>query len=593
MTASDFTLSTAHEWMAHDPFGRPKPSDVSAETPASGQPGHGVLRAPRNGYVSFRLLVRGAGEYRLRARMSRGIEVDLFKAWYHRLPASDHAPETFLPDALIPVRGRSVFQLPDPDNRIEGQTTQEFWVDLFVPAAVKPGESKGAIELSVGRSSIQLPIRLEVLEQVVPDEPCVQMDHNSYGCRWAAAEYPQLFGKAGSGDRLWSKAIDVLHNRYRIFHEHRALYHNLGYGHSGSTDPIYKPGLVGAGSEKRIEGWELFDRHYGPLLDGSVFSKASPGAPPPRRPADPVWGVYTPINPEWPASYLYWGQPGYEVEFTRGVRQFDAHLREKGWTRTRMEFFFNHKKRYRWFEWDGDETKYAKDNDYILEMGRMWKEAVAGSPVAWVYRLDSSWQMKNQFERLAGCVNFWIAGGFVYWYRQELQPVLARGDIVWTYGGLPAITAASSAVLANVFKTWSAGLTGFVCWNTATSADPWFRSDGETLAAIYPGERFGIPGPIPSVRLKIQRNAVQDVDLITRASSPEQIEVIRAGLLSKIPITVWKKPPRAAREMPPEDWDSQNLSEEHEPGAVDTRALDPLWWRTLRELALGVGEARI
>ena len=38
--------------------------------------------------------------------------------------------------------------------------------------------------------------------------------------------------------------------------------------------------------------------------------------------------------------------------------QFDRHLEQNGWKDTRIEFFFNHKKRYRWFGWDGDEDNH-------------------------------------------------------------------------------------------------------------------------------------------------------------------------------------------------------------------------------------------
>ena len=131
---SRFHLQVAHEWLAHDPFGRPKSADISsAACPATD------VRAARNGYVSFRVLVGGQGTYRLSVSMSGDLEADLYKAWYHRLSGSREQPETYLPDALIPVRGQQAFHLPDPDNRIEGQTTQEFWVDVFVPVETAPG----------------------------------------------------------------------------------------------------------------------------------------------------------------------------------------------------------------------------------------------------------------------------------------------------------------------------------------------------------------------------------------------------------------------------------------------------------------------
>jgi hypothetical protein len=61
---------------------------------------------------------------------------------------------------------------------------------------------------------------------------------------------------------------------------------------------------------------------------------------------------------------------------------------------------------------------------------------------------------------------------------------------------------------------------GLEYWQTiAAGKDPWFHSNGEGLAVVYSGERFGIEGPIPSVRLKIQRNEAQDLALLRRLES--------------------------------------------------------------------------
>jgi hypothetical protein len=580
---SRFGLAAAHEWLAHDPFGRPKTADISS-APASifDAPGAVSLRAARNGYVSFRVLVQGQGAYRLVASMEDGIGVDLYRAWYHRMQDRENRPPAYWPDALIPVFHREPLQLPDPENQIPNQTTQEFWIDLFVPAETEPGEARGEVRLTGGGETLTLPVRIHVLAATLPDQPCVTMDHNSYGCRWLPGIYPQTFAGTQNSKAFWETAIEVLQHHYRLVHEHRGLFHNLGYGHSGEFDPIYGPRAAGRGREKTLVDWALYDRHYGPLLDGTAFASAAPGMPGPHRPAVPIESVYTPINADWPASYLWWGERGYAVEFERCVRQFDCHLREQGWLHSRMEFFFNHKKRYRWFGWDGDEVKDFKDMAYHREMVRLWEAAIGDSrgtgSVPWVYRTDASWQMANQFDAMAGHANFWVCGGFHRWYPDAVRAVVARGDIVWWYGGTPPIDAASTAILSAVYQTWSRGLHGYCAWQTTQpGADPWFASDGCATGTLYPGDRFGIPGPLPSIRLKIQRNGIQDVDLL-RAED-------RAALAQAIPIPLWSRPPRAALELPPEDWDSRNLAEEHEPVPSGRARGD--WWQSLRDLALG------
>jgi hypothetical protein len=309
--------------------------------------------------------------------------------------------------------------------------------------------------------------------------------------------------------------------------------------------------------------------------------------PRPRQAALPIWGVYTPINPSWPADYLWWGEPGYEEEFTRGVAQFDEHFREKGWTKSYIEFFFNHKKRFRWFEWDGDEGKFGKDDAYHVEMIRMWKKAIGKSKVPWVYRADVSWRMKQQFDSLYCGRNFWVSGGFCAWYPKEIERVIERGDITTNYGGYPKIDAASSAALQPLYLNWSRGMCGFIEWlANSPGSDPWFASNGNTDGTFYSGERFGIEGPIPSARLKIMRNGLQDLDLLQMsAKDAKQAKAARAKLVKNVGVPVWTRPPLAARTMPAEDWDSANLKTEHEPIANPDSNLGSQWWNVVRTQA--------
>ena len=122
----------------------------------------------------------------------------------------------------------------------------------------------------------------------------------------------------------------LIHAYHRIFYEHRSTFHQLGYGHGGKVGPEFAPELAGSGSSKHISNWDRFDRHYGPLLDGSAFRNT-------RRGAQPIPFVYLPVNPEWPASFLWWGEPGYEAEFANVLSAMEQHFREKNWTSTRFE----------------------------------------------------------------------------------------------------------------------------------------------------------------------------------------------------------------------------------------------------------------
>ena len=146
----------------------------------------------------------------------------------------------------------------------------------------------------------------------------------------------------------------------------------------------------GRAPQKHIVSWDKFDRLFGPVFDGSAFNGT-------RRGPQPIPFMYMPINPEWPANYLWWGEPGYQAEFTNVVGEMERHFREKGWTSTRFEVFFNQKKRYKGFEWDGDEVRFPKDDAYFLVYHDLLMNALPkATPVHFVMRADSSWTMAQQ-----------------------------------------------------------------------------------------------------------------------------------------------------------------------------------------------------
>ncbi len=562
------TLEAWPEYLRPDPFG----GIVAADRAATPTPLD--LAGPRNGYVSFHLIVnlpRG-GPYTLDFRLpqpSGNLDARLFREWHHR---SDGA---YQPDALIPVQLPYVSSLPEPDNRVPRQTAQAFWVDLWIGRDVAPGVVEAQAVLKAGGRETTLAIPLRVLPATVPDDDIPVIDHNSYGSSWLARYYKRPNEREEdffTSDRFFG----LIHAHHRIFYEHRGTFHQLGYGHGGKVGPEFAPALAGAGRTRRIVSWELYDRHYGPLLDGSAFAGT-------RRGPRPIPFVYLPINPEWPASFLWWGEPGYEAEFTNVVSEMERHFREKGWTRTRFEIFFNHKKRYKAFPWDGDETRFSGDNRYFGEYGRLLRQAIpADTPVRFVFRNDASWLMESQFEELAGIVNFWVLSrSILSWLPDAPARLRRRGDISWFYSGPPSAGEVSSAITKHPLTAWIWGVDGYIHWQTVSHGDdPWFDFDGAPLGLVYPGVRFGIDGPIPSIRLKLQRNCVQDIALLEKLAA-DRAEVTRRYNGTR-PADWWTPRPALAG-RPAHEWTNADI---REAAPLEERLfsrLDPEAWRRVRE----------
>lgn len=572
--AADLTVLPAH--VRVDPSGQVLKADQGAgAAPARSL----VVESARAAHVSCRVVVTSAAPVSYTLSVAGGLEAELFREWFHFAPKQ----KGYFADALVPAALPAAGQLPAEDNRVDGQTAQSYWLDLWVPANARVGAETITLTLTAGGKKSTALVELRVLDAVVPEKDVVVMDHNSYGTSWFGGQYPALAKKPGF--YLSDEFFALIHSYHRVFHEHRGVFHQLGYGHGGKVGPEFAPRLEGAGKNKHVADWTNFDKHYGPLLDGSAFVKT-------RRGARPIPYVYTPINPEWPASYLWWGEPGYEREFVNVVREMEAHFRAKGWTQTKLELFFNHKKRYKAFEWDGDETRFPKDFERFREYQRLMKLAMpADSPVPWVYRTDASWQMERQFKELAGVINFWVCGGGMFqWYLEQGLERKKQGDIVWIYGGTPVAFRPSSHVTKELLETWMLGVDGFVRWLTVSpGADPWFGFEGGGETLVYPGERFGVSGPLASVRLKLERNALEDLALLDSFSNRVGPEALRAQVAQRYNGTAvkdWRAPRPKLADGDPAEWNNTDIDEAIPKDERFGEKLDAGAWARVRAYAM-------
>ncbi|MCC6539191.1 MAG: DUF4091 domain-containing protein [Bryobacterales bacterium] len=564
------TLELRPEHQRPDPFGGVVEADRGA-TAALAQP----LRTARASYVSFHAVVKldTPGAYELAVSAPAPLAADVFREWFHLGGKDKH----YTPDALVPVTSPYRSALPEPDNRIAKQTAQAFWIDVWATPETPPGSYRVTVTLSANGTRQSVPVEIRVTPATVPTEDVVTMDHNSYGTSFLVDQYPKLAARHGDGFVTSDAFFNLIHAYHRIFYEHRGVFHQLGYGHGGKVAPEFAPALTGHGRSRKIASWDLYDRHFGPLLDGSAFRAT-------RRGAKPIPFLYLPINPEWPASFVSWGERGYETEFVNVVGEMERHFREKGWTQTRFELFFNHKKRYKAFPWDGDEVRFLGDDRYFKEYARLMAKATGTeTPVKFVFRTDASWALEQQFTDLAGIINFWVcSGGIASWNRPALRRAVNRGDIVWFYGGPPEVSKPAAEITGLPLRAWLWGIHGFVHWLTVSAgADPWFQFDGGGTALVYPGERFGIEGPIPSVRLKIQRNALQDLALAPR----EAADAI-AGRFNGSQAADWWAQRPALADRPPEEWSNDDVDEAVKPSEARLRKADAASWQRVREWLL-------
>ncbi|MCW8130093.1 MAG: DUF4091 domain-containing protein [Planctomycetota bacterium] len=517
------------------------------------------LRCGRGGYASFHLVVQDerGGPFRVTVDEFSRVDVELYREFYN----VDGRTGIAYPDALIPIRAGETLDLPAKDNGLKDQTAQGIWVDVWVPTALR---QNAHLTLSVWNKSVRLPVEVDlIVEDVVyPAADAVTADHNAYGIGFIGGSHPRIVKQVERDFWVSDPCFRLIQSYHRMFYEHRGTFHQLGYNHSGGVHPAFAPELEGDGAARRVKSWDAFDRHYGPLLDGNAFAGT-------RRGPRPVEGIYLPINPEWPARFFQWGTPAYEAEFVNVVSEMEQHFREQGWTGTGFEMFFNHKKRYKGFSWDGDETRFPEDDAYFrLYAGMLTKAVPPGSPVKFRFRHDASWRMRSQVDTLKGAVNHWVFAGFVNIYPELPKKVQKRGDTAWIYGGTSGIYGPAAAIAEMPYHAWLTGMDGYTRWLTVDGrADVPAKDYSGDTCMVYSGEAFGIDGPIPSIRLKLERNALQDVALLKAAERQatadyERGEVVRervAGIFG-LRLEELYRPDSELKKQQPWEWSNASFA---------------------------------
>jgi hypothetical protein len=229
----------------------------------------------------------------------------------------------------------------------------------------------------------------------------------------------------------------------------------------------------------------------------------------------------------------------------------------------------------------------------LLEYGRLLKKAIpADSPVKFVFRADVSWDMEQQFKDLAGTVNMWVASrDILSWLPRAPAMLRERGDVIWFYSGPPAVTEPVSTITQFPLEGWMRGVGGFVHWLTVSAGnDPWFHFDGGGTVLVYSGDRFGIAGPIPSVRLKIQRNAVEELTLLASFAgqklSEGDLKTEAVRLYNHTTPDDWWNPRPAFADQPTYDWSGTALDEASKPAMSHLEHIDPAAWARVRQYVM-------
>lgn len=473
--------------------------------------------------------------------------VRLFRNWYLRGRDGGWRPEV-----AVPHEGD--FAIPWTENAVPGQRNQAFLVEYYVPRDCPPGRYRAGVTVGArGLLSRTLRVEINVHRAALPDVLPFIAEMNVYG------PFNDQYGLNPDSDEYYA----VEEKYYRMAHEHLSVMNQLPYRQTGEIRSTGAPILEGEGESMRVADWSAWEKRWSRYLDGSAFEGTD------RRAPVPV--MYLPFHENWPSDlnryYRFTPKdttyPGmineralkappldeafdqaYEIQWVNVLRQFADYFRGKGWTGTEFHVYLNNK--YYWKDpkqggrgvswWLLDEPYHWSDFEAVGWFGRLFMQAVGEvRDVNFLYRIDVS-RPQLQFGLWDGIRSVSYVSPAFYEKNAFLLDRKRRfGEEMRNYGAFNNLEETNLTATAWPLKVWLNHGSGLLPWQTIASDENFERF--QNTAVFYPGLRFGIRGPLASLRLKACRLGVENavlMEMLARRNgwSREQAAVAAAAFLN-------------------------------------------------------------
>lgn len=429
----------------------------------------------------------------------------------------------FEPDCLVPLANTTT-RVTDRDRQLGYKT---IWLDIRTPPAHPTGLYQGTVTIQAADSTARLPLSLFVLPFSLPAQPSLRTDLNNYGVG---------FVRALGLDPVSDDGIAVVHGFHRLARDHGMTFNPLPYrSQLGTPHETMAPTVVGEGENLHVSDWTEYDRHYGPLFDGTAFADGQP-----------VEHQFLPFNPDWPAPFTDYrdARPRYEAAWRALGREFVRHFSEKGWTKTHFQIYMNQKPRpHNTIPWNLDEPKGRSDYKALRYYAELTRQAFAeADPGRFRFRLDIShfycdkhrWEFAKDFRINNGAailtpVDDWVISAHSLdgeTAREKAIRLLSQGKTIYEYypdDRMPLLTEPLATGRYYAWRAWQEGVTGILFWNTVTKRDK--ISNGKDFL-IYPGITNIFRGPLGSLRLKAVQRGIQDYEYLILAAKHNEINAV-------------------------------------------------------------------
>ncbi len=477
-------------------------------TASGAAPGHATsavfLSMPVGGVDDATVLVRGAQNVSITSpTIGSPLQVKLFFA--HYVSVNRKA----VPDALVPWDG---------SQRGTEHTNQPLWVQVTVPYGTAPGTYTGSLQVVADATTTTVPLAVVVFPVTLP-----QPNQVAGNLRTAFNFSPQSYGAKASA--LYGVSPETaLPELFRFFASYRLSPNNWGYGNPRTTS--------GYTSDRR---WWL-DK-----ASQMVTAVGEPGQ---------FSSMWIPVsNNRWsPSTYVGNVSPFRPQAWCSYLRSVHGFWQQHGWLSSYA---------YLWGMDEPGPARYpivAREDKAAHACFAGSHTIVTGQPTA-----------ENRFLWNGGKddVDAWVVLASRY-YGQYTNPAQSRrgtshaaqnlrlinaarhrGKQIWTYTydarshSTPGFTATEPLSDPRLLVDWAAleGITGLLYGQGTTTyptkGSPLISDDKEagSFVLLYPGR----DGPMPSARLEVLREGIEDWEILNMVRQKHGAAAVRrvlAGLFS-------------------------------------------------------------
>ncbi len=433
----------------------------------------------------------------------------------------------FYPDIAVPIEAVGAFDIPRGEN-------QSIWVDIYIPKGLSPDTYRGEIKIYEGeKNTVKIPVTLKVWPFTLPDEPyaktMVFFDRENVNDRYLGKKWPDFSREGKVAKELFLK---VWKNHHLLAHRHRVSLIDEGTTRPSDMD-MWLDVLTG----------RLFTPENG--YDGPGVGVSS--------------GVYS------IGTYGSWRH------------MWDPESREAMWKHTDEWVEWFEKKglsNVEYFLYLIDEPK-RKDFQKVERWARWVKENPG--PGKRLKTLVTTFVPK--INRFMPSVDIGFIGALgPYDWAKEIKAFEETGKILFGYNGKRPWTGSFAiedegvslralawiqykhrvqrwfyweatlyrnpthrAMETNVFRqAWTFGRRDQIDPRYGETGYNYNNGDGVLfypgIDRRYPEDSYGIPGPIASLRLKLWRRGIQDVDYLVMASKvdPEAVEELVNRMVPRV-----------------------------------------------------------